>query len=106
MPVMRGPCRSPLSVVGRGYAAQDDGEVLAADFVGRQWSTRLIPTYGNPRRIPDEPVHHVDVDIGPEVTLLDALVEQVEPHLALLAVAGIDEFELRQRRQPLGLVLV
>src|SRR4029453_7517532 len=86
--------------------AKNDCEVLLADLFGRQRPTRLIPADRNPCGVADEPVHQVDVDVGPEVAFLDALVEQVQPHLSLLFVARLDEVELRQRREPLCLVLI
>src|SRR6476646_10716617 len=78
-------------------SAKDDREVLSADLLGGQGSTGLIPAHRHPGGVADEAVHQVDVEIRPEVALLDALVEHIEPHLALLAVARVDEGELRQR---------
>src|SRR5215217_440098 len=91
---------------GGGDSTEDYREVLAANLFGRQWTAWLIPADRNPCGVADEPVHQVDVDVGPEVAPLDALVEQVQPHLALVFVARLDEGELRQGRQPLGLVLI
>src|SRR6478609_8925154 len=76
-------------------SAKNDGEVLSAHLLGVQRPTGLIPAHRHPGGVADEAVHQVDVEIGAQVALLDALVEDVEPHLALLAVAHIDEGELR-----------
>src|ERR1700755_3639630 len=68
-------------------AAKNYCEVLPADLLSRQRSAWLIPADRNPCGVADEPVHQVDVEIGPEVALLDPLVEHVHPHLALFPVA-------------------
>src|SRR4051812_35413026 len=87
-------------------ATEDDGEVLVADLLGRERSAGPIPADGHPGGVADEAVDEVDVEVGPEAALRDALLQDVHPHLPLLAVACVDETELRQCRQPLGLVLV
>src|ERR1700742_4947156 len=60
-----------------GDAAENDGQVLAADLVGRQRSTRLIPADRYPGGVADEAVHQIDIDVGPEAALRDALIEDV-----------------------------
>src|SRR6202161_4739328 len=50
-------------------AAENDGEVLAADLLGRQGPARLIPADRNPGGVADEPVDQIDVDVRPEVAL-------------------------------------
>ncbi len=66
----------------------------------------MVPPDGHPGRVADEPVHQVDVEVGTEAALGDALLEHVHPHGSLFAVALVDEAELRESRQPLGLVLI
>src|SRR5258705_10301429 len=100
-------CEIPvMSVLFSCDPAEDDREVLAANLFGRQWPARLIPADRNPGGVADEPVDQVDVDVGPEVALLDPLVGHVHPHLALLFVAVVHIGEPRLARQPLGPVLV
>src|SRR5829696_11939 len=116
------PLRLPIAVrtASMTYACEDPAisdsffcdsaehylEVLAANLFGCQGSARLIPADRNPCGVADEAVHQVDVDVGPEVALLDALVEHIHPHLALLFVALFDEGELRLSRKSFRLVLV
>ena len=50
---------------------------MPADLFGRKRSARLVPADRNPGGVADEPVDQVDVDVGPEVPVLDALVEQI-----------------------------
>src|SRR6201990_1350998 len=87
-------------------AAKNYCEVLPADLLSRQRSAWLIPADRNPCGVADEPVHQVDVEIGPETALLDALVEHVHPHLALLFVARLHEGELWKGQKPFGFVLI
>ena len=67
---------------------------MAANFFRSERPAGLIPPHGDPGGVADEPVHHVDVDVRAETPLLDTFVEQVDPQLALLFVAGIDEVGL------------
>src|SRR5690349_840771 len=76
-----------------GNAAKHDAQILLADLFGRQRSAGLIPADRNPRRVADESIDQVDVDVRPEAALGDALLEHIHPHPALLAVAGLYELE-------------
>src|SRR6516225_1665878 len=69
-----------------GDPAQDDGEILLTHLLRGERSTRLIPAHRHPGGVTDETVDKVDVEVGPEVTLVDALIEHLDPHLALLSV--------------------
>src|SRR5690242_16648763 len=95
-----------FDLTGGGDSAEDDGEVLPAYLFGRERSAWLIPADRHPGGVADEPVHQVDVDVLTERAVGDALLQDVQPHLALFTVALVDKAELRYRRQPLGLVLV
>src|SRR5690349_13774783 len=78
-----------------GDSAENDGKILSANLLRRHGSARLIPAHRNPRGVADEPIHEVDVDVGSEITLVDPLVEQFKPHLALLPVAFLHVGEPR-----------
>src|ERR1700740_1028797 len=73
-----------------GNPAKDDGEVLLTDLLRAERSAGLIPAHRHPGGVTDESVDEVDVEVGPEVALVDALVEHLDPHLALLAVHVLD----------------
>src|SRR5690606_38246815 len=66
-----------------GYPTEDDRKVLPANLLGGQRATGLVPAHRHPGGVADEPVHQVDVDVGTEVALVDALCQHVDPHLAL-----------------------
>src|SRR5271166_2307604 len=89
-----------------GYSAKDDGEVLPTHLLGGERPAGLIPAHRYPGGVTDEAVDKIDVQIRPEVALFDALIEHLDPHLALLFVQVVDIGEPRLRRQPLGFVLV
>src|SRR5262249_4798738 len=69
-----------------GDSAKDDGEVLLTDLLCGERSAGLIPAHRHPGGVTDETVDKVDVEVGPQVALVDALVEHLHPHLALLTV--------------------
>src|ERR1700758_5147295 len=89
-----------------GYPAENDRKILAANLFGCQQAAGSIPTHPNPGSVADKPVHQVDVEIGPEIALLDPLLQNIDPHLPLSPVQLLDVGETRLRRQSLRLVLV
>src|SRR5882757_7110504 len=89
-----------------GDSAKDDGEVLLTHLRCGERAAGLIPAHRHPGGVTDESVDQVDIEVGPEVALLDALIEQVDPHLSLLFVQVLYIGEPGLRREPLGFVLV
>src|ERR1700747_821495 len=55
----------------RRNAAQDDGEIWLTHLLCGARSAGLIPAHRHPGGVPDEAVDEVDVEVGPEVALVD-----------------------------------
>src|SRR5580693_10059529 len=99
--------QTPSSVfLFRGNPAKDNGEILLTHLFCGEWSAGLIPAHRHPGGVTDETVNEVDLEVGPKAALLDALMQQLEPHLALLPIHVLDISEPGLRQQPLGFVLV
>src|SRR5207302_5869002 len=89
--------RSHLSDSFFGDPAEHDGEILPTHLLRGERSAGLIPAHRHPGGVTDESVDEVDVEVGTEAALVDALVEHLDPHLALLAVHVLDVGEPRLR---------
>src|ERR1700742_4895007 len=81
----------------RSNSAKNDGQVLLTHLLCGKRSARLIPAHRHPGGVTDESVDQVDIEVGPEVAGVDALMQQFDPHLALLSVHVLDVGEPRLR---------
>src|SRR5262249_31405056 len=80
-----------------GDSAKHDGEILLTHLLRGERPAGFIPAHRRPGGIADETVDQVHVEVGPEVALVDALIQHLDPHLALLAVHVLDVGEPRLR---------
>src|ERR1700761_5535597 len=68
------------------YSAKHDGEVLLTHLLCGERSAGLPPAHRHPGGVSNETVDQVDVQVGPQVTAVNALIEHLDPHLALLLI--------------------
>src|ERR1700677_1003465 len=85
-------CRHPRE--GRCLGSRNGwnylGQLLLAHLLGGERSAGLIPAHRHPGGVTDETVDEIDVEVGPEVALVDALIQHLDPHLALLPIPVLE----------------